>query len=136
MKDLSFGGYGILDSNERIQFPHFLNPTKEIINEIVSKTAAYNRGLIGISISPEPDIGIFQLTVEYDSGNYLPLLGVYLDDGDTDIRNWIEPKNKGKNIDIGGYVYPFEFTTQDLQVIKNLLITFSEDSDLLIHIMK
>ncbi|WP_373700062.1 hypothetical protein [Neisseria dentiae] len=136
MKNLNFGGYGILDSNERVQFPHFINPTREIIDEIVSKTVEYNRGLIGISINPEPDIGIFQLTVEYDSGNYLPLLSMYLDDGDTDIKNWIEPKNKGKNIDIGGYFYPCEFTTKNLQVIKNLLITFIEDSNLLIHIMK
>ena len=98
MKNLSFGGYGISDSNERVQFPHFINPTKEIIDEIVSKTVEYNQGLIGISINPEPDIGIFQLTVEYDSGNYLPLLGIYLNDGDTDIKNWIEPKNKGKNM--------------------------------------
>lgn len=136
MKNLSFGGYGILDSNERIQFPHFINPTREIIDEIVSKTVEYNQGLIGISISPEPDVGIFQLTVEYDSGNYLPLLGVYSDDGDTDIKNWIEPESEGKNIDIGGYIYPIEFTTKNLNIVKKLLITFAEDSNLLINIMK
>lgn len=136
MKNLSFGGYGILDSKERVQFPHFINPTKEVIDEIVSKTVEYNQGLIGISINPEPDVGIFQLTIEYDSGNYLPLLSVYLDDGDTDIKNWIEPKNIGRNINIGGYIYPFEFTTQNLQVVKKLLITFIENYNLLTHMMK
>ena len=136
MRTFSFGGYGISMLNKRVQFPNFTNPTKEIIDSLVSEATKYNQGSIEINISPEPDVGIFNLTVEYDSGNYLPLLGVYLDDGDVDVKNLIEPKQTGQKITIGGYLYPSEFTTKDIQSIKNLLIMFMEDANSLNIIMK
>ncbi|UOO80748.1 hypothetical protein LVJ83_07055 [Uruburuella testudinis] len=137
MKKLSFGGYGISLANERIQFPVFTNPTKEIINEILIKTLEYTRGVIKISIVPEPETGIFELTVEYDSGIYLPLLSIYADDGDIDVKNWIENEEYDrKEVIIGGHYYSSKFTTKNVNIIRNLLINFIDDTNLLLSIMK
>lgn len=137
MKNLHFGGYGISLKNERIQFPIYINPTKENISEILLKTSEYVRGVIEICIEPEPEAGIFRLTVEYDGGYYFPTLSVYSDDGDIDVKNWIDnDKYSGQEISIGGYYYPIELTTKDKNIINSLLVKFIENANLLLQIMR
>ena len=136
MANIEFGGYGTLANGKTVHFPTYQNPSKEIIYELTRYTTDYAEGVISVSIKPEPEYGIYDLVIRYENGRYFPLLGKYLDDGDADVKNWIDSTETGRQVAIGGYFYPIELTTTDIKVVANLLLAFTQDLNLVDKLMK
>ena len=86
LKNIVFGGYLIESSGKRIQLPASINPTEHDIDIFfASLNQEVKKGVITLRISPEPDFGAFDLTVQIDDGRYLPLIGEYLEEEDGEL---------------------------------------------------
>ncbi len=136
MINIELRGYGTLYNGKTVHFPTYKNPSKEAIYELTRYTTDYIEGVIAISIQPEPEYGVFDLVIRYEDGRYLPLLSKYLEDGDVDVKHWIDETEAGMQVAIGGYFYPIEITTTDIDVVANLLLAFVQDLNLIDKLMK
>ena len=96
LKNIVFGGYLIESSGKRIQLPASINPTEHDIDIFfASLNQEVKEGVITLRISPEPDFGAFDLTVQIDDGRYLPLIGEYLEEEDGELGVVVNVKTIG-----------------------------------------
>lgn len=137
MKKTVLYGFLIESSGKTIGLPELINPSKAEIDAILSDIGPEITGaVIKLTIDPEPNIGPFDLVIEMEEGNYLPLLGEYEEvdeDGEVgvDVNVKVLKCNKysGNNMYIQGYSYPVEHITRDKDLIKTLLLQFVENGD-------
>lgn len=119
----------------------FLSIRQNIDVFFLNLNQSIKEGVIALKISPEPDLGPFDLTIQIDDGRYLPLIGEFLEEEGDELGTIVNVKTikcyeySGEEVAILGDFYPIEHTTKDKDFIKSLLIEFLRNFDISTQLM-
>ncbi|MGX2951599.1 DUF6911 family protein [Ursidibacter sp. B-7004-1] len=96
-----------------------------------------NIGGARLEVIPEPDIGISELSVQYDGVRYLFTLVEYATDGELMIRGKSGFNDEWRLIEFlsDGELYPPNAFTTDFDFVKKVFIEFLEKGDVSYELM-
>lgn len=97
-----------------------------------------NVGAAGLEFIPEPDIGISELSVQYDGEKYLFTLTEYNEDGEYLIRGKTGFNGEWKLIEFltDGELYPPNAITTDFEFVKKVFVELLETGNVSYDLME
>lgn len=134
MKKL-LGGYILDGEAKRHQLDLVENPDDHVIDDYVTQVAS-ERGVLQLTISPEPDLGPIDLTMYAENGRVLHMLAEHHADGDIGVRTIVSDGIGDGLASMLGERYPAQAMTRDAGIARLTFKQFSRGRDVSQLLMK
>lgn len=121
---MKLAGFYVSSDTACTQLPVRNDPSNEEIDAALQLFSAMS-GIVSLSEDPVPEVGVYELALYADSGNFMLMLSRYTDGGDHEVDTITNPTAGEGEIEILGDLYQQCMTTRDIEPVRRCFHEFA-----------